>query len=163
MDECDKSADCGFRCDMPAHQSVRAAGEAAVGDKSNRITQTRSYNRRGRREHLAHSRPALWPLVSNHQYIALFYLAGEDSIESVFLTIEDARRARDLRVLDPGNLGNASLGREIALENRQAPLRIHGVFPLTDNRLALRRRVRTVSQRRRESLAADRHLRAMHA
>src|SRR5713101_7526247 len=126
---------------MPAHQSVRAAGEAAVGDKPNRITQTRSYNRRGRREHLAHSGPALWPLVSNHQYIALFYLAGKDSIESVFLSIEDARRARDLRVLDAGNLGDASLGREIALENRQVPLRVHGIVPLADNLLALQRRV----------------------
>src|SRR5216683_3797848 len=149
MDERDKSADCCFRCDMPAHQSVRAAGETAVGDKPNRITQTRSYNRRGRREHLAHPGPALGPFVANHKHITLFYLAGEDSIESVFLTIEDARRARDLRVLDPGNLGNASLGREIAPENRQVPLRIHGVFPLTEplGSSAARRKRRPASPR----------------
>src|SRR5258708_11717761 len=146
---------------MPAHQSVGAAGEAAVGDKPNRITQTRSYNRRGRREHLAHSGPALRPFVSNHQYIAVLYLAGEDRIESVFLAIEDARRARDLRVLDPGNLGDASLGREIALENRQMTLRVHGIVPLADNLLALRRRIGNIRQRLRDGLAADRHLPTM--
>src|ERR1700732_805272 len=100
MDECDKSADRCFRCPAPAPQPVRPAGEAAVGDKPTRITQTRPYNRRGRREHLAHPGPALRPLVANHQHVALLDLPGEDRIESFFLAIEDTRRAGDLGVLD---------------------------------------------------------------
>src|SRR4029450_4474956 len=62
----DQAAHGRLRRDVPDHQAVRAAREAAAGDEPARVAQARADERRRGREHLAHPRPAPRALVADH-------------------------------------------------------------------------------------------------
>src|SRR4029077_3089192 len=60
----------GFRRDMAGHESMGGAGEASVGQQSDRIAKSRADQGCGHLEHLTHSGPALRPFVADHNNIA---------------------------------------------------------------------------------------------
>jgi hypothetical protein len=56
-------------------------------------------------------------------------------------------------MLDAGDLRDASLGREIAFEDREMTLRIHRSVPLTNDGLVLARRVGNLGEVFRDGAA----------
>ena len=79
FDERDRAARRRLRRDVADHHAVGAAGEAAVGDQADGFAEPRADQRRGRREHLAHARAALRPLVADHHHVARLDLARRGS------------------------------------------------------------------------------------
>src|SRR6185312_6160748 len=132
----DGAADVGFRRDVPDHHAPSAAGEAPVGQQAHRFAQPLADERRGRREHLLHPRPALRPLVADHDHVARFDSLRHDRLHAIVLGIEDARRTGDDWVLEPGDLGYAAFRREVALEDREMALAVHRLRPGPDYLLA---------------------------
>ena len=59
-----------LRRDVPGHQPVGRAGEAAVGEQRDRVAEALADQRRGDGEHLAHAGAAARALVADHDDVA---------------------------------------------------------------------------------------------
>ena len=82
--------------------------------------------------------------------------AREDRLETVFLAIEHTRRPGHPRRLDAGDLRDTSLGREVAPEDGEMPVRVERALPRADDFLIGPRRVRHVVQHLGNLLPGDR-------
>src|ERR1700682_4403602 len=131
MHQRDRAADVGFRCHVTDDHAPRSAGKTAVGDKADAFAQALTDQRRRWRQHFLHSGTAFRPLVANHHHIARLNVLGHDRIERGGLGVEHARRARDRVILEALDLGHATLGREIAFQNRKVALAVHRLVPRT--------------------------------
>ena len=78
---------------VAGHETVRGAGEAAVGEQRHGVAQALALQRGGDREHLAHARPAGRALVADDHHLAGVDRAGLDRGEGVLLALEHPRRA----------------------------------------------------------------------
>src|SRR5260221_13426403 len=114
--EGDRSADRRLRPDMTDAEAVRRAGEAAVGDQRHLLADALPVERRGRRQHLAHARPAARALVADHDYVAFLVAALVDCGERVLLAIEAERRPLEAQGLHAGDLHDRAARRQIALQ-----------------------------------------------
>ena len=74
-------------------------------------------DQRGDAEHLAHPRAAFRPLVADHQYFARLVSALLHHLGAGFLRIENPRRAFEHQRLQPRDLDERAIGREVAFEN----------------------------------------------
>src|SRR5271167_2437931 len=105
---------------MASHEAVGGAGEAAVGEKSDGITETCANESRGNGKHFAHARSAAWAFVADHDNVAGFDLVGFDGGERGFFAVEHASGAAEILSVVAGDLDHAAFGSEIAFENDEA-------------------------------------------
>ena len=121
-DERDRPAVDRFGRDVPHTEAVRTAGEAAVGDERGVAPAPGALHRAGDREHLAHPRPTLRAFVTDHDDVARVDPAREDRLHRELLAVEDARGAVETKVVDTGDLHDATVRRERAPQHRDAAL-----------------------------------------
>ncbi len=104
---------------MAGHEAVRGPGEAPVGDQRHRLPQPLADERGGDGEHLAHAGSARGPLAADHDHVAGLDLAGEHGRHRRLLALEHASRARVQAALVAGQLDDAAIGREVAVQDRE--------------------------------------------
>src|SRR3989344_9637819 len=126
-DEPDGAADVRFRRDVADDEPVRAAGEAAIGNKRNRIAEPSSDDGRSDGEHFAHPRAAFRNLISDN-----YRVAGDDRArlyrrERRLLVLKHLRRAAMLQFLDAFYFRDTAAGREVAMHDDDRPAFHHGI------------------------------------
>ena len=99
-----------FGPDMADAKPARRAREPPVGDQRDFLAQPQAIERRGGREHLAHSGAALGAFVADHHDAALADGAGLDRGEGVFLALEYLRRAGELEPVHSRDLDDRAIG-----------------------------------------------------
>ena len=156
LDERDRAAGLRLRRDVADDHAPRASREASVRDESDRLAEPLPDQRRGRREHLLHAGPALRSLVADHDDVAGADLLRHDRLHALRLGVEHARRSGDRRILETRDLGDAAVGREIALEDREVALRVHRVVPRPDHFLVAARLGRDALELLADRAAGDR-------
>mmetsp|Transcript_23572 Transcript_23572/g.69995 ORF Transcript_23572/g.69995 Transcript_23572/m.69995 type:complete len:327 (-) Transcript_23572:1233-2213(-) len=143
--------------DVPHAEAVRAAREAAVGDECDVVPEAGAHDERGRGEHLLHARPALWPLVPDHDHRPLERLRVlHHRSHHLLLRVEAARRPAEPDPLLARDLPHGALGRQVALENGDVPRRLDRLRDGVDDVLPLRQR-RKVGDVLGDGLAGDSH------
>src|SRR6185436_16531582 len=95
--------------------------------------------------------------VTNDDDVAGLDFLGKNRRHHFRLRVEYARRAGDRWILESGDLRHAAFWREIAAENGQMTLRIHGIVERPDHVLVHARPVRHVRQLLGYRAAGDRH------
>ena len=108
---------------------MRRAREAPVGDQRHLVAQALADERRRDVQHLAHSRPAGWALVADHDHVAGGDRARLDRGEAVLLRVEHPRRPAVPQALVAGELDDAAVGSEVASQNREPAGRLEWVVP----------------------------------
>ena len=121
---------------MAHHQPVCGAGEPAVRDQRDLVTEPFADESRGHVQHLAHARPSGRALVPDHDDVAGPDRLCLDGCEAILLRLEDASRAAMMQPLVAGKLHDATVGREVAAEDREAPRRLPTDGPRDDDVLA---------------------------
>ncbi len=96
------------------------AAEAAVGQQGHRLTHPLAHDRTRHAQHLAHARAAFRALVANDDHVSRPYLLAGDRSHCIFFGFKHPRRPAMLQPFMAADLGHASLGREIALEDHQS-------------------------------------------
>mmetsp|Transcript_2758 Transcript_2758/g.8597 ORF Transcript_2758/g.8597 Transcript_2758/m.8597 type:complete len:541 (+) Transcript_2758:489-2111(+) len=120
-----------------------------------------AHDERGWREHLLHARPALRPLVPNHDHRPLERLRVlHHRSHHLFLCVEAARRPAEPDPLLAGDLPHGALGRKVPLQNGDVPRRLDRLRDGIDYLLPLRQR-RKVGDVLGDGLAGDSHAVAM--
>src|SRR5207248_1677210 len=115
----DRPAARGLGSDVPDHQTVRGAREAAVGDERYLVAEPLADERRGDVQHLAHPRAARRALVADHDDLARLDGARLDRGEAVLLGVEHACRAAMEEAFVPRELHDRALGSQVAAEHRE--------------------------------------------
>ena len=69
------------------------AGETAVCNQSYGRAKSHTCNRRGRIQHLTHTRASLWSLITDDNNVACHNLAAADCLDGILLTVEDSGRS----------------------------------------------------------------------
>ena len=78
---------------MTNTESPCATAEATIGDQSAVVTTTGAFHRARNSQHLAHTRPALWSLIANHQdRIGLNFSIHNRHHGTIFI-VKNARRS----------------------------------------------------------------------
>ena len=121
----------------PDHEPVGRAREAAVGDQRDGVGEPLADDRARDVQHLAHPGAAVRALVADHDDVAGDDLAGLDGRERLLLGVEHARRAAVERPVVAGELDGAAVGREVAVEDRDAAARLERRLDRDDHGLAL--------------------------
>ena len=101
---------------MANAKATRTTGESAVGDERNLPAHADTVERGGRRQHLAHSRPALWAFVADDEDFTLLDPALNDGFKTVLLAVEYARWPGELQAFHAGDFDDAPFRRQVALE-----------------------------------------------
>src|SRR5262245_45558779 len=117
---------------------MRRAREASVGHERDGIAEPGALQRTRHVEHLAHPRPALGTFPADDDHIVGLDLLRLDRLEGVLFAIEDPSRTPVEILLLPGDLGDASLGREVTLQYGQAAFLLQRVVERADHLLARR-------------------------
>src|SRR5690606_15771920 len=113
-----------FRRNVADAEAARAAREATVGQQGNRFAEAGADQRAGHTQHLAHAGAAAWSFVADDDDIARDDPALSDGVHRLFLTLENAGRTAMTVAVGSGDLDDAALGRQIALEDVQTALRL---------------------------------------
>src|SRR2546429_7179222 len=100
--------------------------------------------------------PIFRPLIANDEHVAALDVARENSLEGVFLAVEDARRAGHPRRLHTRDLRHAPFAREVAAQDGKMPVRIERPVPRADDLLILAWCLRDVPQQLGDRLPRDR-------
>ena len=146
---------------MADHHPPGRPGKATVSHQADRIAQTLADQRRGRRQHFLHAGAALRPFVADHYHVAGLDLLGHDGGHDFRLGIEHPRRPGNRRIFQSRDFGYATLGCQVALEDRQMPLLVQRVVEGTDHILILARLRRNVLQLLGDGASRDCHAVAM--
>src|SRR5690606_23822679 len=109
--------------DMADHEAVCRAGEAPVGDERDAVAQAPALDRGGDGEHLAHAGAADRPLATDDDDIARDDFTRGDGGEAGFLAVIDPGRPLEAQPRLAGELHDAALGRDIAIEHAIAAAR----------------------------------------
>src|ERR1700679_3987789 len=91
-------------------------GEPAVGDQRDLAAHALPGQRRRGREHFPHARAATWPLIADHEDLALLVGPLLDRLEGILFTIEAAGRTGKFQIRHARDLHDRALRREIALQ-----------------------------------------------
>jgi hypothetical protein len=119
------------------HQAVGAAGEPAVGEQRDVLAQPLADERRGDGQHLLHARAADRTLVADHDDVALVDLLVLDRVVAgVSLSRRRAPGPCGSGVV-AGQLDDAAVRGEGAVEDRQAAGRLERRLDRHDDLLAL--------------------------
>ena len=150
----DGAADGGFRSNVADDQSVRGAGETAVGDQSDGFAQAGADEGGGGRKHFAHAGAALAGLRSESRsrrrdgFGSRGWRPGRSSSES-------KTRAGPVIFIRLGNFGDGAFGGQVALQDDQVAVRSDGRTPRMNHVLILARLGGNVRQRFGDGLAGD--------
>src|SRR5579872_2577629 len=90
LQQCDRTADRGFRPDMADAEAPRGPRAAAVSDEGDLAPHSLPRQCGGRRKHFAHSRAAARPLIADDDDLAFLVGLLLDRLESVLFAIEAA-------------------------------------------------------------------------
>ena len=132
----DRASELSFGSDVAGHQAARGAGETSVGEQRDRIRELgNALDGSGDGEHLAHSRASARAFVANDENIVRVDLSALDGGVQVVLAVEDARGAGVVEALVTGDLDDAAVGREIALENDETAGGLERLVPGVDDGL----------------------------
>ena len=137
-DQGDRAAFLRLGRDVADDEAVRAAGEAAVGHQSHVGTEAGADDGRGRREHLRHPGPALGSFEADDDDVALFDLLLLERVKHVLFGIEDLGRAAEAESFFARDLGDRSLGSQIAAQNSEMASRLDRLFDRMNHVLARR-------------------------
>ncbi len=159
LHERDRPAGRGLGRDVPDHEAVRRAREAAVRHERDGLAEALAHERRRHGEHLGHARRALRALVADHDDVAGLDPARLDGRERRDLAVEDARRTRVAHPLVSRELHDRALGRERAAQDREPAVRLERLRDGADDLLP--RRLDGVVRLVEERPAGDRH-RVLH-
>src|SRR5579872_4249014 len=102
----DRTTNGGFRADMANTEPTCRPRKAPIGDKSDLAPGALPGQRRRGRQHLAHSRTATRPLITNDEDVTLLIGSLLDGFEGVFLTVEATGRAGKLQIRHSGYFHN---------------------------------------------------------
>ena len=118
----------GLRCDVPDDEAVGSAGETVIGDQGHALAQAHAHDGRGDREHLAHTRSAFRPLVTDDHHLAGFHLAALNAGQGLLFRVVADGRSAELGSLFAGDLGHCALLGQVAVEQKTCFLahRMHG-------------------------------------
>src|SRR5256884_5516014 len=100
--------------------------------------------------------PIFRPLIANDEHVAALDVARENSLEGVFLAVEDARRAGHPRRLHTRDLRHAPFAREAAAQDGEMSVRIERSVPRADDLLVLAWCLRDIPQHLGDRLPRDR-------
>src|SRR5206468_1332588 len=156
LDGGDWPTDRGLGRHVTHHEAVARAREAAVGHQRNGGAEAGALQRAGDVEHLAQSRPASRAFVPDDDEVARLDLPGLDGQERILLAVEHSGAAAEGVIAVAGELGHATIGREVALEDSQATMASERVGERTDHLLT--RRFARGAGGLADRLAADGHL-----
>src|SRR5204862_1428689 len=98
----------------------RRAREASVGQKRDRVAQSRSDNGGGDREHFAHPGASRRTLVADDHDVARLDGLMLDRLERLLLAVEHACRASVARALGARQLEDGTLRGQVAEENDES-------------------------------------------
>ena len=131
----DRAALRRLRGDVPDHEAVGRPGEAAVGDERDRLRQPLADDRPGDVEHLAHARAPVRPsyriTTTSSAAIRPAFTAKHSSSES------NTRAGPRWRVRSWPASHRAALGREVAVEHRDAAAGLERLLDRDDDGLAV--------------------------
>ena len=161
MDECDVSASGSLWSNVAHHHAPRATGETSVGDQAYAFAQTSTNQGTGGCQHFRHTWPAFGAEVTQNHDIACFDLAVQDGFERRLLVVKHAGWASDDGVFQASNFGDGAFGREVAFQNGQMALLIHGLVDSADDVLVGAWGVWNISQVFGHGFAGDGHAVAM--
>jgi hypothetical protein len=113
-----------FRRNVANHEAVGRAGETAVGDQGHVVAKAASDQRGGDAEHFAHAGPAGRAFVADHDDVPGMNLIALHGGEGFFLTLEDARLTLELTAFLAGQLEDAAVRREVAVQDGVATARL---------------------------------------
>ena len=106
--------------DVPGHQAVRRAGEAAVGEQRDRVAQALADERRRDGEHLAHAGAAARPLVADHDHVVRPRSAPAVTAAIASSSHSNTRAGPAVaRALVAGDLHDAALRGEVAAQDHE--------------------------------------------
>src|SRR5262249_40963172 len=138
LDGGDGPADRGLGRHVTYHEAMARARETAVGHQRDGGAEAGALHRAGDGYHLAHSRPATRPFVPDDDEVARVDLPGLDGQERILFAVEHAGAATEGVVAVAGQLGHATIRRQVALEDGQATMASERVGERTDHLLARR-------------------------
>src|ERR1041384_2785421 len=104
---------------MPRHQPAGRTAEASVGEQRDRTAEPFTNNRRGYAQHLTHSGTAFRSFVADYHNVACLDFLRRNRGHRIFFRFEDASWPAMLKSFVSTDLGHASLGRKISLENHK--------------------------------------------
>src|SRR5262249_56386312 len=113
-------------------------GDGAMGQEGDGRAEAGALERARDVQHLAHARPASRAFVPDHDEIARLDLSGFDGAERVLFAVEHAGPAAEDLVAVTGELGHATIGRQVALEDREPSLTSEGIGQRPNHLLARR-------------------------
>jgi hypothetical protein len=111
------SADGCFGRNVPRHEAVGRAGEAAVGEESDGFAEARAHEGGGYAQHLAHARSAAWALVTDDDDIAFPDAAVLHGVKGVLFPIEGTCWTAVHAASATGDFHDATVGREVAAQD----------------------------------------------
>ena len=100
---------------------MRAAGEAAVRNQRNILSQAGAHDRGCWSEHLGHAGTALRPFIADDNHVASLDFFALESVQHVFLGVVNSGRTREAQPFLTGNLCNRTLWRQISLQDLYVP------------------------------------------
>ena len=133
-----------------------SAGEPPIRDEADTPAQPGADERRGRCQHLAHPRPTLGSLVANHHDVAGVNRTGQNRRETGLLRVEHTRGTGDFVRAVAADLRDCPLGRQVAAQDHDVPLRAERPVPRMDHILIGRRARGHVFQHVGDGPAIDR-------
>ena len=142
------------------HHAPCATRETTIGDQPHAFAQTRTNQGACGGQHFGHTRATFGTQVTQHHHIAGHDLARQNGFEGRLLVVKHAGWAGDDRILETGDLGHGAFWRQIALQDGQVPLLVHGLFDGVDDAF-VGRGIGHVFQNLGNGLARDRDAVAM--
>src|SRR3982751_1337014 len=115
-----RAADGGLGSDVSDAKASRTAGEATVRDQRDFFAHTLAIERTRGLQHFAHSRPTTRAFVADDEDVTLLVPPGQHGVQAIFLTIEHLGGPSKRQSLQPRNLRDGSLRRQIAPQARYA-------------------------------------------
>ena len=161
LNEGDGATDGGFRRHVAYHHTPGAAGKPAVGNQTDRFTQTLTDQRPRGCQHFRHAGSALGAKVAQHHDVPWNDLSRQDGCQAGLFVVKHAGRSSHHGVLQASNLGNAAFRRQITLQYGQMALLVHRVGQRADHVLVGAGKGRDILQYFGDGLASDRDAVAM--
>ena len=146
-----------LRRDVADDHAPGAAREAAVGHEPDALPEPLADEGARGGEHLRHAGRAAGTEVAQHHHVARLDPAREDRGERRLFVLEHAGRARHRRLLEPGDLGDRPLRREVPLEDGEVALGVQRARARADDVLVRARDGRHVGEGLGDGSPGDRH------
>lgn len=124
---------------MTDQETVRASGEATVGEQGNVLTETGSHDSRRGLQHLGHTGSTLGSLVADDDdsLLALLDLAALERLDEGVLVVVDASLTLEHETLLTGDLTDGAAGSQLSAQDLNVTGGLDGVAEGADDLLVL--------------------------